>query len=466
MAQNVTIAGASYEDVSGIEVPKTGNNAGTALFSDVTDTTAEAGDVVSGKYFYSAAGVKTAGTRSATSLDPDVSNENLLLDSTVTPVIDTPDRVKTFHLKTYTTYSNYRLLTTGLRSYDGTSKCIVYSVSPGTILYLNIPAETPGVYQFQTSSGVPTSGTNSYLVGNVVTTAVNDFITVPANATYLIVSVAYSNNTYEVRATWLDVDTVDSISRITLPNADAYDIKDNVARQGFLFGYVDTVASTTSNFKVVAPGVTELRNGTAIYVHNDFGGSTSTNITLNVNNLGAKNVYIPGTEIRATGLTFASGQSHLVIYNEYYRGGSWLIDCTVTNTVQYNSSTRIPSEGAVYNFVSDRISNSVPPTGVDSTNTIIYITANSGDSLVDEVDTVVQRWPRMDSDNPIPTWVRIDQDWPTDGEPSHIVPDTLLCTEVVDFSDDHGGNGYDYTLYSQMLYNGYYELQFTWYPDY
>lgn len=60
MAQNVTIAGASYSDVPSIQTPKTGG--GTAEFFDVSDTTATASDVASGKYFYTAAGVRTAGT--------------------------------------------------------------------------------------------------------------------------------------------------------------------------------------------------------------------------------------------------------------------------------------------------------------------------------------------------------------------------------------------------------------------
>lgn len=62
MAQNITLMGASYSAVPGVQLPKTGG--GTALFTDVTDTTAAAADVATGKYFYTAAGVRTQGTNS------------------------------------------------------------------------------------------------------------------------------------------------------------------------------------------------------------------------------------------------------------------------------------------------------------------------------------------------------------------------------------------------------------------
>lgn len=62
MAQNITLLGASYTAVPAVTLPKTGG--GTASFTDVTDTTAAASDVASGKYFYTSAGVRTAGTSS------------------------------------------------------------------------------------------------------------------------------------------------------------------------------------------------------------------------------------------------------------------------------------------------------------------------------------------------------------------------------------------------------------------
>lgn len=86
---NITLLGASYTDVPAVDLPQTGGgtvrfyeNGGTAAISvvdttdtaggtirtitalDISDTTAVASDVAQGKYFYTANGIKTAGTAS------------------------------------------------------------------------------------------------------------------------------------------------------------------------------------------------------------------------------------------------------------------------------------------------------------------------------------------------------------------------------------------------------------------
>ena len=61
-ARNIALLGATYSAVPAVQLPISGG--GTATFTEVTDTTAEAADVATGKYFYTSSGVKTQGTNS------------------------------------------------------------------------------------------------------------------------------------------------------------------------------------------------------------------------------------------------------------------------------------------------------------------------------------------------------------------------------------------------------------------
>ena len=60
MSQNISLWGATYSDVPSVELPKSGG--GTASFTDVSDTTAIASDVLSGKWLHLADGSFVQGT--------------------------------------------------------------------------------------------------------------------------------------------------------------------------------------------------------------------------------------------------------------------------------------------------------------------------------------------------------------------------------------------------------------------
>ena len=61
-ARNISLLNATYSSVPAVQLPISGG--GTATFTEITDTTATASDVATGKYFYTSAGVKTEGTNS------------------------------------------------------------------------------------------------------------------------------------------------------------------------------------------------------------------------------------------------------------------------------------------------------------------------------------------------------------------------------------------------------------------
>lgn len=80
MAKDITINNIDYEDVPAIDVPLTNSN-GTARYTDVSDTTAEASDVRQGEYFYDANGVRTEGTSTGGS----ITTEDITSNYTLTP---------------------------------------------------------------------------------------------------------------------------------------------------------------------------------------------------------------------------------------------------------------------------------------------------------------------------------------------------------------------------------------------
>lgn len=77
MAQDVTIAGAIYNDVPSIVIPK--SSSGNAIFVDPTPTTAVESDVIAGKSFFLANGALSTGSASV----PEPATSNPLMDGAV-----------------------------------------------------------------------------------------------------------------------------------------------------------------------------------------------------------------------------------------------------------------------------------------------------------------------------------------------------------------------------------------------
>ena len=74
-----------------------------------------------------------------------------------------------------------------------------YAVTEGSKLYLNLSGDMDGTYQWQNTDYVPSTGTNHGLIGTPVNGDVNEFVTVPNGATFLIVARLKTNTTNVVR---------------------------------------------------------------------------------------------------------------------------------------------------------------------------------------------------------------------------------------------------------------------------
>lgn len=109
MSQSITLWGASYTQVPGIDLPKTGG--GTARFTDTSPTTAAVSDVASGKIFFDATGAQKTGTASGGG-----GSSNFTLISTTslgtlsTTSTSATNANKTISLASSTGYANYDAL--------------------------------------------------------------------------------------------------------------------------------------------------------------------------------------------------------------------------------------------------------------------------------------------------------------------------------------------------------------------
>lgn len=279
----------------------------------------------------------------------EVSSENLLFDPSVTPIADTPTRIATYDIARYSNISNYKLTSTGIRTSASSSYIDYYRVIAGTTIYLKLTGNHDVTYQFHRSSGYPpTSGTNSYLIGSPVSGDIDGFVEVPSGAYYIFISRSSTNTTNVIKYANINQYANDAVSSVTLANADSYEIKDSLARQSVLFGYVDSSASTSSNLVAIVPGLTELRHGTECYIQNTRAPSNS--FSLNINNLGDKPVY-NYIFSSTSGSYFPANRTIHLIYNEWEN--SWYSDYIATTGSIGSYSNIVPTSGAVYSYINN-----------------------------------------------------------------------------------------------------------------
>ena len=131
------------------------------------------------------------------------------------------------------------------------------------------------------------------------------------------------------------------ISKIQTLDGTTYDIKDNIARQNIPFGVTDST-STSTIYTATVPGITALANGTICYIMNNEVTSKE-NCTININNLGAKPLYMTNTTTTRVTTQFATGYTWMLVYNTTrVDNGCWdliYLFNTNTNTIGYQLRT-------------------------------------------------------------------------------------------------------------------------------
>lgn len=113
--------------------------------------------------------------------------------------------------------NNYKLSGTGTMIADNTFYIRKYPVVAGTMVYLKVAAESPGVFQFQDDVNIYTANAD-HVIGVPVTEAFEGPILVPEGATYLMVSQLKTNTTNVVQQTTAPFDIIEILSKTYNPD--------------------------------------------------------------------------------------------------------------------------------------------------------------------------------------------------------------------------------------------------------
>ena len=149
------------------------------------------------------------------------------------------------------------------------------------------------------------------------------------------------------------------ISKIKLPDNSEYNIKSKVT-EGIPYGVLDST-STSTVMTATVEGITELRDGVCVLLYNGI-ITSATNVTLNINELGAKPIYSTlyskGNSSGKVATRFNVAYTILFVYSsDWVEGGAWLFydgyDSKNDNTIGYQlrtNSMSLPMTSVVYRY--------------------------------------------------------------------------------------------------------------------
>lgn len=353
--KNVTINGQSYTGVPAVDIPITGTT-NKARFVEISDTTAVASDVATGKTFYLADGTKTTGTASAGSVvitDTTDSHGGTIRNISTTDAILLSPTLNITSNGTYTgetspykeVWHEINVSVSGGGSNVQANKNVTPTVSgltvnPDTGYDAMAKVTIAGI----TTMTLPTSATNIATGTNKATigrSTSNQFINIPtgyntAAAYYTISAVANGSATTPTKTITANPSITVTNGNISASVSGSSSITPTVSAGYVSAGTAGTVsvsgsssvAATSLDSNLVAGNI---KNGTTIFgVTGTYtGGGGATNFvtgTFTVGNTGGKveSVTIPYT-----------GSGYLQALTVVVEGGAY-----VSGTTWYNSLTR------------------------------------------------------------------------------------------------------------------------------
>ena len=250
-------------------------------------------------------------------------------------------------LTIYSQPNSRKITADGIVAVDDNYKLIKYDVVAGTTLYLDLSKDGEAVYQFQSSSAIPTTTPNPYIIGKTVCNAAKGLVKVPEGAIYLFVSQLISNNTNIANLVYNDVvDTPSKNDKNPITSGAVFDLVDS--EDLFVSGeYIAKTGSFGTNDDCSRSILIPVVEGKEYNIRAYFSSTISAVYAYDIDGSPLGEVQVTETSGNYTGILNVDSD----ILTDYPKAKYWAISCKNNfNPSITLLSNREPVKGINYNL--------------------------------------------------------------------------------------------------------------------